>query len=69
MKRLYRIAITAASTVLGGAFGWGVIALLGIPLAQHFSDNPFSLLFYLGFVAGIGMTFAVLGGLLGGLAV
>lgn len=68
MKRFYQVAIVTASTALGTALGWGVIALFGIPLAQHFSDNPFALLFYMGFIAGIVMTLAVLGGLVAGVA-
>jgi len=70
MKRFtnYQVAIVTASTALGTALGWGVIALFGIPLAQHCSHNPFVLLFYMGFIAGVVMTLAVLGGLVAGVA-
>ena len=67
MKRLYQFAIVIASTAVGAALGWGVIALFGIPLAQHFSDNPFALLVDMGLIAGVVMTLAVQSSLLAGL--
>ena len=60
--------IVVAFTALSGVFGWDVVALFGMPLAQHLSADPFSLLFYMGLIAGIVMTLAVLGGLAAGVA-
>jgi hypothetical protein len=68
MKRFYQVAIVVTSTALGIALGWGLIALFSTPLAQHFSDGPFTFLIYLGFIGGIMMTLSVQGGLVAGVA-
>ncbi len=77
MKRFYQVAIVTASTALTVAFAGGMLRLFGTPLAQHFpgfllgekgDGGPFIFLFNLGFIAGVGLTLAVLGGLLSGLA-